>query len=195
MLVSLAAGVAVGGGCAWIGSAAVIGTAGLAASAVAAGCAAAGGATADFTSTVLNGGSVEDATNAALDPARRLRDAALGGATAAAPRLLNRLRATNTATRVPRVIDVGDVRLPGVPRGAVGTPVQTGKGLEYAIPRGTAELDPRVVSVRIMDPVTTGKYQYPQGYAVYMNEAGQTVNPLTGQTIGPSDPFAHLPLP
>jgi hypothetical protein len=46
-----------------------------------------------------------------------------------------------------------------------------------------------------MDPVTAGKYQYPQGYAVYMNEAGQTVNPLTGQTISPSDPFAHLPLP
>jgi hypothetical protein len=45
-----------------------------------------------------------------------------------------------------------------------------------------------------MDPVTTGKAQYPNGYAVYMNKAGQTVNPLTGQTIGPSHPFAHIPL-
>jgi hypothetical protein len=46
-----------------------------------------------------------------------------------------------------------------------------------------------------MDPLTTGKYQYPNGYAVYMNEKGQSVNPLTGQTISNSDPFAHIPLP
>ena len=46
-----------------------------------------------------------------------------------------------------------------------------------------------------MDPVTTGKYQYPNGYAVYMNEGGQTVNPLTGQTISNSDPYAHIGLP
>jgi hypothetical protein len=67
--------------------------------------------------------------------------------------------------------------------------------LEYAIPRGTPEIDPRVSSVRIMDPVATGKYQYPNGYAVYMNESGQTVNPLTGRTIGNSDFYAHIPLP
>jgi hypothetical protein len=42
--------------------------------------------------------------------------------------------------------------------------------------------------------VTTGKYQYPNGYAVYMNGSGQTINPLTGQTIGNSHPFAHIPL-
>jgi hypothetical protein len=45
-----------------------------------------------------------------------------------------------------------------------------------------------------MNPTTTGKYPYPQGYAVYMNADQQTVNPLTGQTISPSHPFAHLPL-
>lgn len=95
----------------------------------------------------------------------------------------------------PRVIRAGEFKLPGVPKGTVGVSVDTGKGLEYAIPRGTAEIDPRVTSVRIMDPVTTGKYQYPNGYAVYMNESGQTVNPLTGQTIGNSDPYAHIPLP
>lgn len=46
-----------------------------------------------------------------------------------------------------------------------------------------------------MDTVTSGKFVYPKGYAVYMNGAGQTVNPLTGQTIGSSHPFAHIPLP
>lgn len=34
-----------------------------------------------------------------------------------------------------------------------------------------------------MDPVTSGKYLYPNGYVSYFNEAGQTVNPFTGQTI------------
>jgi hypothetical protein len=85
---------------------------------------------------------------------------------------------------------VGEFKLPGVPKGAAGKPVQTGKGLEYKIPSGTPEIDPRVTHVRVMDPVTSGKYQYPNGYAVYMNKAGQTVDPLTG----PSHPFAHLPL-
>lgn len=96
---------------------------------------------------------------------------------------------------MPHVLRVGDVKLPGVPKGAVGAPVETGKGLDYAIPRGTPELDPRVVSVPVMDPVTSGKHVYPKGYAVYMNDLGQTVNPLTGQVIAPSHPFAHLPLP
>jgi hypothetical protein len=95
----------------------------------------------------------------------------------------------------PRVIRAGDLKLSGVPEGATGVPVQTGKGLEYAIPRGTPEIDPRVTGIRIMDPVTSGKYQYPNGYAVYMNYRGQTVNPLTGQTISNSDPYAHIGLP
>lgn len=84
--------------------------------------------------------------------------------------------AAETADAVrPWVIRAGDLKLPGVPNGVT---VQTGKGLEYAIPRGTPEISERVTSVRIMDPVTSGKYQYPSGYAVYMNESGQTVNPF-----------------
>ncbi len=63
------------------------------------------------------------------------------------------------AETAPSVIRAGELKLPGVPKGATGVPVQTGKGLEYTIPRGTPEIDPRVTSVRIMDPVTTGKYQ------------------------------------
>ena len=94
----------------------------------------------------------------------------------------------------PSVIRAGELKLPGVPEGAAGVPVQTAKGYEYTIPRGTPEVDPRVTSVRIMDPVTTGKFQYPGGYAVYMNGSGQTVNPVTGQVIGRSDPFAHIGL-
>ncbi len=98
------------------------------------------------------------------------------------------------AAKVPSVLKVGEFKLPGVPEGATGTPVQTGKGLAYEIPSATPELNPRVTHVRIMDPVTVGEYQYPNGYAVYMNEAGQTVDPLTGQTIGRSHPSAHIPL-
>jgi hypothetical protein len=94
----------------------------------------------------------------------------------------------------PVVLPVEGFKLPAVPKGTDGTQVLTGKGLEYKIPEGTPELSPNVWSIRIMDPVTTGKYQYPNGYAVYMNNRGQTINPITGRTVGSSDPFAHIPL-
>ncbi len=57
-----------------------------------------------------------------------------------------------------------------------------------------AGIDPRVVQVRVMDPVTTGKYQYHNGYVVYMNRAGQSVNPITGQTVSKADPYNHIPI-
>jgi RHS repeat-associated protein len=103
--------------------------------------------------------------------------------------------ATTEGHLVPQVLRVGDLKLPAVPRGSVGTPTLTGKGMEYVIPRGTAEISERVASIRIMEPVTSGKYQYPNGYAVYMNDSGQTINPLTGKTVAPGDPYAHIPLP
>jgi hypothetical protein len=99
-----------------------------------------------------------------------------------------------TAANAPQVLRVGDVKLSAVPKGAIGTPTVTGKGLEYGIPAGTPELDPRVAGIRIMDPVATGKYQYPKGYAVYMNKSGQTINPLDGETIANSHPLAHISL-
>ena len=46
-----------------------------------------------------------------------------------------------------------------------------------------------------MDPTTSGPYPYPDGSVVDHNEIGQRVNPLTGRTIAPSDPLAHIPLP
>lgn len=67
--------------------------------------------------------------------------------------------------------------------------------MEYVIPRGTPEISEKVASVRIMDPVTSGKIQYPKGYAVYMNSSRQTINPFTGRTIANTDPYAHIPLP
>ncbi len=85
--------------------------------------------------------------------------------------------------------------IPAVPPGATGTTTPTGKGIEYPIPQGTAGLDAKVTSIRVMDPVSTGKYQYPNGYVVYMNNSGQTVNPLTGRTVSNADPYAHIELP
>lgn len=104
--------------------------------------------------------------------------------------------AANSGSRAPQALRVGELKLSAVPKGVVGTPTKTGKGLDYVIPRGTPELSERVASIRIMDPVTTGKNVYPNGYAVYTNAQGQRVNPLTGQMIHHlSDPFAHIPLP
>ncbi|MFE9814948.1 polymorphic toxin-type HINT domain-containing protein [Streptomyces sp. NPDC005773] len=100
----------------------------------------------------------------------------------------------NTDCPVGSVTGPGGESLP-LPKGATGTPVATGKGWSYDIPAGTKGLDPRVTQVRVMDPVTTGKYQYPNGYVVYMNKAGQSVNPLTGQTVSKADPYNHIPIP
>ncbi|MCP3883631.1 MAG: hypothetical protein GY701_35295, partial [Sulfitobacter sp.] len=100
------------------------------------------------------------------------------------------------AIRPGRISGPGNVDLPGVPSGASGVPTTTGRGLAYDLPPGTSGIDPRVTQIRVMDPVTTGPYQYPNGYVAYMNEAGQTVNPLTGRTVlDNADPFAHIELP
>jgi len=86
------------------------------------------------------------------------------------------------------------VELSAVSKGATGIPVLKGAALEYKIPSGTPELAEEVASIRIMEPKLTGKCPYPDGYAVYMNKMGQTINPLNGQTISPSNPFSHIPL-
>jgi|tagenome__1003787_1003787.scaffolds.fasta_scaffold20948321_5 hypothetical protein len=59
--------------------------------------------------------------------------------------------------------------------------------MQYVEGSGGHGLDPRVAGVRVMDETA----RHP-GRVVYMNERGQSVNPLTGQTVDPSDPWAHL---
>jgi RHS repeat-associated protein len=98
--------------------------------------------------------------------------------------------------RPVRVVGPGGVSLPGVPEGATGVPADTGKGITYQLKPGTEGIDPKVTQMRVMDPVTRGRYQYPNGYVVYMNNDGKTVNPLTGLGGLPnSSPWAHIPLP
>ncbi len=96
--------------------------------------------------------------------------------------------------RPEAIVGPGNESLPVVPPGAVGTVTDNGKGMVYDIPPGSRVLDPRVVRVRVMDPVTTGNFQYPNGYVSYENSSGQAVNPLTGQTISRTDPYWHIPL-
>ena len=80
-----------------------------------------------------------------------------------------------------------------VPKGATGPlPVRTGKGFQFETGYGGNGLNPNVSGFRMMDPVTTGKYLYPGGYGSYFNAAGQTINPFTGQTIAPSNPWWHI---
>jgi hypothetical protein len=83
-------------------------------------------------------------------------------------------------------------RMPGVAAGQNATgPAESGKGWIFPTQPGQTGIDPRVASIRVMEPTD----QYPNGYVVYMNGMGQTVNPFTGRTIPPSDEFAHIPLP
>jgi len=93
------------------------------------------------------------------------------------------------------IVGPGGVRLPGIPAGAQGVPARTGRGMIYDLPAGTPGIDSRVVQIRVMDPLTTGPYPTPNGRVSYMNQTGQTVNPLTGQPVAKSDPFAHIGLP
>lgn len=79
-----------------------------------------------------------------------------------------------------------------VPTGAIGpTPARTGSGFQFRGGSGGHGLDPRVTDVRIMDPVVGGKHPLPNGYVSYGNASGQTVNPWTGRTIDPGNPWWH----
>ena len=81
-----------------------------------------------------------------------------------------------------------------VPKGATGPiPATSGKGFQFIEGVGGNGLSPKATGFRFMDPVTTGKYQYPGGYGSYFNKAGQTINPFTGQTISPSNQWWHIP--
>jgi hypothetical protein len=74
-----------------------------------------------------------------------------------------------------------------VPRGATGPFPTRAPGMQFTGGSGGYGLDPRVTGVRIMEGNAT------QGArAVYMNQAGQTVNPLTGRPVPRSDPWAHI---
>nr|WSX77621.1 polymorphic toxin-type HINT domain-containing protein [Streptomyces sp. NBC_00899] len=49
--------------------------------------------------------------------------------------------------------------------------------------------------VRVMDPVTGGPHPYPNGYVSYLNDGGQIINPITGQTLTKADPYWHIAIP
>lgn len=88
------------------------------------------------------------------------------------------------------VIGPGRVNLPGVPPGVISdTPANSGQGWLYPIAPNQPGIDPRVASIRVMEP--TGRY--PNGYLNYLNITGQEVNPFTGRTVPSTDPFAHIP--
>jgi RHS repeat-associated protein len=77
-----------------------------------------------------------------------------------------------------------------VPKGATGpNPPLRGSGMSYQGGSGGPGMDPKTTGVRIMDANVN------QGSRVnYMNEQGQTVNPVTGRTIPRTDPAGHIPL-
>jgi len=79
-----------------------------------------------------------------------------------------------------------------VPKGATGpSPVESGKGFMYRGGSGGHGLHKTTSSVRIMDPVTSGKHTYPNGYASYLNAGNQPINPFTGKTVGKSSTWWH----
>jgi len=96
------------------------------------------------------------------------------------------------AARGPSFIAKPNGEVVRIPDGAIGPiPVRSGNGFQFTDGCGGDPLDSRVAGIRVMDPVTSGKYLYPHGYVSYFNELGQTVSPFTGRTIPPSDPLWH----
>jgi RHS repeat-associated protein len=79
-----------------------------------------------------------------------------------------------------------------IPTGSTNAgPVKTGRGFQFTGGSGGPGLDSKVAGVRIMDPTS----RYPNGYVVYMNKGGHTVDPFTGQQIPPANPLSHILLP
>ncbi len=87
-----------------------------------------------------------------------------------------------------------------IPRGATGPQLlANGKGVGYTGGSGGNGLAPSVSNVRIMDPTLPKGPSpgYPNGYVNYSNGAAptpQSVNPVTGQTVGRYNPWWHIPL-
>ncbi len=88
------------------------------------------------------------------------------------------------------VVTANGVCIP-VPGGSSGPVPTRGPGFQYLHPNGQT-------SVRIMDPVTSGPYQYPTGYVVYHNPQGQTLagpnTNRTGSRSGNGAPNYHIPI-
>jgi RHS repeat-associated protein len=81
-----------------------------------------------------------------------------------------------------------------IPNGATGPePTRNERGMQFQGGSGGNGLDPKTTGFRLMDPVTSGPYQYPNGYGSYNNASGQTVNPYTGSpNISKTDPMWHI---
>ncbi|RSS60534.1 hypothetical protein EF912_09720 [Streptomyces sp. WAC07061] len=83
-------------------------------------------------------------------------------------------------------------------RKAIST-ANSGKGWVYEIKKAEAKannLHPNVAYARVMDPVLTGPNPKPKGYVNYMNDIGQTINPVTGKAgLAKDDPYNHIPIP
>ena len=89
--------------------------------------------------------------------------------------------------RSPNFIAAADGSVFPVPQGATGPLATRAPGMQFIGGSGGHGLDARVMGVRFMDANAK------QGArAVYMNQAGQTVNPYTGRTVPYSDPTAHF---
>src|SRR5438105_11661421 len=75
---------------------------------------------------------------------------------------------STTSARSPDfIVSKGGTVYP-VPKGASGPiPAESGKGFQFTGGSGGHGLSPKTTDVRIMDPVTSGKYQYPGGYGSY----------------------------
>jgi RHS repeat-associated protein len=98
-----------------------------------------------------------------------------------------------TSTTPTFIVDPSGQVFP-VPPGSTGpTPVinPAGNQTGVAFTGGSGGANGQVSTMRIMDPVTSGKYQYPDGYIKYENANGQGVDPYSGKTG--SKPDTHFP--
>jgi len=98
------------------------------------------------------------------------------------------------APRAPDFVVTSTGNVIPIPQGATGPDTTTSAGFQFNGGVGGNGLAANVTDVRIMDPNS----QNPTGYVNYgsqqANGGWQSVNPYTGQSIMPSDPWWHIPI-
>ena len=118
-------------------------------------------------------------------------------ADAAAPGAAEDIAAAGAGRATPSFLGQESGPLIPVPEGATG-PIPTANGLgdQFVGGSGGNGLAPSASNVRVMDPtVPKGPSPgYPNGYVNYTNSSGQTIDPVTGQTVPRSSPWWHIPL-
>ncbi|WP_417266375.1 RHS repeat domain-containing protein [Brumimicrobium sp.] len=80
-----------------------------------------------------------------------------------------------------------------VPNNSIGPfPALNNRGIQFVNGNSGFGLSSRVHGFRFMDPITSGKYLYPNGYGNYFNSSNQSIHPYSGNMLSRSSDWWHI---